>query len=47
MDSLVYPMHYAYPVLEIGFEAKTEKLFNKLKKQEEKAREESKEKEGN
>ena len=31
MDSLVYPMHYAYPVLEIGFEAKTEKLFNYLK----------------
>lgn len=32
MDSLVYPMRYAYPVLEIGFETKIEKLFNYLKR---------------
>jgi protoporphyrinogen oxidase len=32
MDSLVYPMHYAYPVLGIGFEVKIEKLFNYLKR---------------
>lgn len=30
MDALVYPMHYAYPVFEIGFEAKIEQLFNYL-----------------
>jgi protoporphyrinogen oxidase len=32
MDALVYPMHYAYPVLEVDHENKLEKLFHYLKR---------------
>jgi len=32
MDSRVYPMHYAYPVFEKGYEEKMEKIFNYLKR---------------
>ena len=31
MDALVYPMHYAYPVLELGHENKLERVFHYLK----------------
>jgi protoporphyrinogen oxidase len=32
LDALVYPMHYAYPVFESGYEDKVKKLFRYLKK---------------
>jgi protoporphyrinogen oxidase len=32
MDAHVYPMHYAYPVFETGYEKKMEKIFNYLKR---------------
>ena len=32
MDALVYPMHYAYPVFETGYEEKIEKIFDYLKR---------------
>jgi protoporphyrinogen oxidase len=32
IDARVYPMHYAYPVFEAGYEEKIEKIFNYLRR---------------